>query len=140
MGSSKAHRFRSEVDSSMAVNVTQAAGQAGEDQLTRDAVASLLRAEGYSVSKRTIRYWENSGLLPCAVRAGRRVVHNANVLLKARLLAVTSPRAMAAARRDVINSIPSEGSRSVSTVEQVSLTEFIVKVRFKPQKGKVQHA
>ncbi len=66
--------------------------------LTREKLASMLREEGLVLTARTLRYWEMSGKMPRAVRAGRQVYYDQEVIQLARMLAATRPGIVAELR------------------------------------------
>ena len=67
--------------------------------LTRHEIANIV---GGDISERTIRYWEQEGLLPKAQRMGRRAMHPVTILPKVRALASTRPSSMSRIRRQIV--------------------------------------
>lgn len=63
--------------------------------LTRNRIAEIVSAEGFDVTPRTIRYWEQEGLLRRARPSGNGcVVHTEQAIEQVRYLALTRPRNM----------------------------------------------
>jgi DNA-binding transcriptional MerR regulator len=90
--------------------------------LTRDELANIMHHYGYQfVSKRTIRYWEQEGLLPSAQRHGRKVYHTPDAVDQAAMLSATSPRH--------IRNVRLNQSKDVSISQ--SDREIIVKINYR---------
>ena len=68
---------------------------------TRGEIAEIMQEEGFSVTERTIRFWESSGYIAKPVRFGRRVLHPEQVLGSIRALAATRPAAIRDLRKRV---------------------------------------
>jgi len=48
----------------------------GNDLVTREELVRLANEKGIPITERTVRYWEELGLLPHAERSGKSVFHD----------------------------------------------------------------
>jgi len=95
------------------------------DYLNREQIVEKLYEEGFDVSVRTLRFWESEGMIPSAEIIGGNALHNRNVLKSVRVLAATSPKALAKFRRN-----------GASNVQLVELTddEIVLRISYKKEK------
>jgi hypothetical protein len=92
--------------------------------ITRDEIARIVSAEGFDVTSRTVRYWEQEGLLPRARPSGNGcVVHSDQVVDQVRYLALSRSRNM----REPL----SRGH--VVSVERLSQTELRITFSFEEE-------
>lgn len=79
---------------------------------------------GFSVTARTLRYWESCGLLAKPQREGRYAVYDASLIERAELLAATRPKQMAKLRRRNVE-LQIVGETLVLRVKPKKLTEYL---------------
>lgn len=98
--------------------------------LTRKDIVELMEDEGYNITERTLRYWEQSGKMDKATRNGRYTYHSHDVLNVVRILCATRPQRI----QKIRSSISTDSIGKIVDIEE-SDNGLIVTIR----KGKSVH-